>query len=98
MGGCGWVRAGKAKVKMPSILIEKQAPRKEKDSSHGGKDWKGIRCLTDSVTLTSESFLATSLPETTYSYESGGLPRQANQEGRSYSRRKEKKVTYEFTL
>ena len=98
MGGCGWVRFGKAKAKLPSIWIENHALRKEKGSSYGSNERKGIRCLTDLVTSTGQPSLATRPPETHYSYESGDLPCAKNQEGRSYSRRRGIKVTYEFTL
>ena len=67
MGVCGWVRVVKVKAKLPSILNKKKAPRKEKDLIQSGKEWKGIRCLTYSLTLTSHIFLMTRPPETHYS-------------------------------
>ncbi len=90
LNGEFWMdKSRKAKAKRPSILGEKQGPKKEKGSSQGGKEWKGIRCISDSVTLTSQIFLTTRPPETHCSYKSSG-PERGESRG-SYSQRRRKK-------
>lgn len=95
MGGCGWVRVVKARR---SCHLYEARNKDNEGSSQGGKDWRGSRCLADSVTLTSQTFLTTRPPETHLSYGNACLPWERRIKKVDLTPGGEKRVTYGTTL